>query len=86
MPEAVDYRGLTGSRAAPATFLRGFATAIGAAISIYFVIVAFCIFMIVKLINSARRQPAPEPEVPPAPTRDQTLLMEIRDAIQTKGV
>jgi len=53
-------------------------------ILINFVIVAFCIFMIVKLINSARRQPAPEPEVPPAPTRDQTLLMEIRDALRNR--
>ena len=47
-----------------------------------FLIVAFCVFMIVKLINRARRQPEPAPAVPPAPTREETLHTEIRDAIR----
>jgi large conductance mechanosensitive channel len=50
---------------------------------INFVIVAFAIFMVVKLVNSARRKPEPAPEVPPAPTKDQELLTEIRDLLRT---
>lgn len=53
-------------------------------VAINFTIVAFCIFMLVKLINTARRKPEPAPAVPPAPTRDQELLMEIRDAIKSR--
>jgi large conductance mechanosensitive channel len=51
-----------------------------------FLIVAFAIFVVIKLINTARRKPDPAPAVPPAPTKDQELLMEIRDAIKTRGV
>ena len=51
-----------------------------------FIIVAFCIFAIVKMINSARRKPEPAPNVPPAPTRQETLLEEIRDSIRSKSV
>ena len=47
---------------------------------ITFVIVAFALFMIVKAMNAARRKRADEP-VPPGPTPEQKLLMEIRDAL-----
>jgi large conductance mechanosensitive channel len=53
-------------------------------ILINFIIVAFCIFAIVKLINIARRKPEPAPATPPAPTREESLLMEIRDAIKSR--
>jgi large conductance mechanosensitive channel len=51
-----------------------------------FLIVAIAIFAVVKLINIARRKPpaAVAPEVPPAPTREEQLLMEIRDALTAK--
>jgi large conductance mechanosensitive channel len=52
---------------------------------IEFVIVAFAVFMLVKAINTLRRrmetQPAPADQAPPAPTREEKLLMEIRDAL-----
>jgi large conductance mechanosensitive channel len=52
---------------------------------IEFTIVAFAVFMLVKAINTMRRrmetQPAPVNQAPPAPTREEKLLMEIRDAI-----
>ena len=51
-----------------------------------FTIVALAIFAVVKLINTARRKPDPVPAVPPAPTREEELLMEIRDAIKTRQV
>lgn len=54
-------------------------------IVINFLILAFCIFMIVKIFNAARRrfeaQPPPAPAVPPAPTKEQVLLTEIRDLL-----
>ena len=49
---------------------------------INFLIIAFIIFMIVKGANSLKKKPAPAPAVPPAPTTDQQLLMEIRDALR----
>ena len=51
---------------------------------INFLIVAIAIFMLVKLINMARREPDPVPAAPRAPTRDQELLMEIRDALKSR--
>ena len=47
-----------------------------------FIIVAFCIFMVVKGINSMKK-PAPEPEAAPdpEPTKEEVLLTEIRDLL-----
>jgi len=44
---------------------------------INFLIVAFAIFMVVKLINSLHRKEVASP----VPTREETLLREIRDAL-----
>jgi large conductance mechanosensitive channel len=50
---------------------------------IQFLIVAGVIFLLVKAINSARRQEAAaEPEAPSAPTPEQALLTEIRDLLK----
>jgi large conductance mechanosensitive channel len=49
---------------------------------IEFVIVAFAVFMIVKAMNAARRQEAVAPEAPPAPSREEVLLAEIRDLLR----
>ena len=45
-----------------------------------FTIVAFAIFMLVKVMNKLKAKDAAAPEAPP--TRDQVLLMEIRDALK----
>lgn len=51
-----------------------------------FTIIAFVLFMVVKGINSMKRrmatEPVPPPAVPPAPTKEEVLLTEIRDAIR----
>lgn len=49
-----------------------------------FIIIAFAIFMGVKAINRLKREEAAAPEVPPAPTRDQELLSEIRDLLKAQ--
>jgi large conductance mechanosensitive channel len=51
--------------------------------TITFLIQAIAIFLLVKMINSAKRKPAPA--APAAPTREETLLMEIRAAIRARG-
>ena len=51
-----------------------------------FVIIAFCIFMMLKGINKLNRkkeEPAPEPEAPKGPTQEE-LLAEIRDLLKNK--
>lgn len=51
-----------------------------------FLIVAFCIFIMIKFINRLRKDKAKEEEAPaPAPaepTKEETLLTEIRDLLQ----
>ena len=46
-----------------------------------FVIVAFCIFLVVKVINRLKRAPDP---TPPEPTPTEKLLTEIRDALKNR--
>lgn len=50
-----------------------------------FLIIALVLFFVVRGINVLRRQPEPEPEVAPAPTREEVLLTEIRDALRAKS-
>jgi large conductance mechanosensitive channel len=48
---------------------------------IQFLIVAFCIFLVVKAINSLKKQEAPPPAPDPEPTKEELLLTEIRDLL-----
>ncbi|WP_124979032.1 large conductance mechanosensitive channel protein MscL [Nonlabens xiamenensis] len=45
--------------------------------------VGFVLFMIVKAYNKVRKKEEPAP--PPGPTKEEQLLMEIRDAIKAKN-
>jgi len=49
---------------------------------ISFLIIAFCVFMVVKAMNKAMPKPPPPP--PPGPTKEQVLLTEIRDALRAR--
>lgn len=51
---------------------------------ISFVIVAFAIFLLIKGLNSLKKKEAAAPAAPPAPTKEQILLTEIRDALRAK--
>ena len=53
-------------------------------VMIQFLIVAFVIFLMVKLINKLRREQAETPAEPEAPTATEALLMEIRDQLKTR--
>lgn len=50
-----------------------------------FLIVAFCIFILVKAINRLQRKKAEEPAPPPEPSEEAKLLSEIRDLLKSKG-
>jgi len=47
-----------------------------------FLIIAWAIFIAVKLINRLKRE---EPAAPPAPPRQEVLLEEIRDVLKARG-
>lgn len=51
-----------------------------------FIIIAFCVFMLVKFItnlNKKKEEPA-APPAPPAPSAEEKLLTEIRDLLKNK--
>lgn len=49
-----------------------------------FLIIAAAIFMVIKGMNSMQRKQEEAPAAPPAPTREETLLAEIRDLLRQK--
>ncbi len=52
---------------------------------IEFVIIAFCVFILVKAINTlAKKKKEETPAAPPTPTKEEILLTEIRDLLKNK--
>lgn len=49
-----------------------------------FTIIAFAIFMAVKLINRLKKKEAAAPTVTPAPSKEEQLLTEIRDLLKER--
>jgi large conductance mechanosensitive channel len=49
-----------------------------------FLIVAWAVFILVKLINKLKREAPPPPPPPPAPPRQELLLEEIRDLLKAQ--
>jgi large conductance mechanosensitive channel len=49
-----------------------------------FLIVAFAIFMGIKVLNKLKREEEAAPAAPAAPTKDQELLSEIRDLLKSQ--
>lgn len=47
-----------------------------------FTIVAFCLFLVIKAMNAAKKKEAEAPAAPPAPTKEEQLLTEIRDLLK----
>ena len=46
-----------------------------------FIIIAFCIFMMIKAMNKLKKKEEPAPEAPKGPTQEE-LLAEIRDLLK----
>ena len=46
------------------------------------IIVGFVLFMIVKAVNKAKKKKVEAPAGPPAPTKEEVLLGEIRDLLK----
>ncbi len=53
-------------------------------VAIQFIVVAFVMFLVIKAINNMRKKQADIPAAPPAPSTEEKLLMEIRDALKNK--
>lgn len=50
-----------------------------------FLIVAFAVFMVVRNFNKLKRQEEEAPKAPPAPSKEEVLLTEIRDALRAQS-
>jgi len=51
---------------------------------ISFFIVAVVLFLIIKGVNASRKKEVEAPAAPPAPSNEEKLLMEIRDALKNR--
>ena len=85
------YTQLTGMKVAPATPLAdakkaGAVLAWGNFLTIVlnFVIIAWVLFLVVRGINRLQRKEAEKSAEPPAPTKQEVLLTEIRDILAKK--
>jgi large conductance mechanosensitive channel len=47
-----------------------------------FLIVAFAVFLVIKAIVASKRKEEAAPAAPPAPTKEEVLLTEIRDLLK----
>lgn len=50
-----------------------------------FLIIAFSIFMVIKIIGKFRRKKEEAPAAPPAPSKEEVLLTEIRDLLKEQN-
>lgn len=49
-----------------------------------FLIIGVSTFLVIKAMNKMKRKKVEEPAAPPAPTKEETLLTEIRDLLKNK--
>lgn len=50
-----------------------------------FIIIAFSIFLFIKLMNSLKHKEEAKPTPPPAPSKEEELLTEIRDLLKKQS-
>ena len=77
--EVMDAAGNITTKAVPEVFIKygEFITSI-----IDFMVVAFVMFLVIKAMNKMKEKEAETPAAPPAPTKEETLLTEIRDLLK----
>lgn len=51
-------------------------------LTLNFIIIAFVLFIVIRLMNQVKRQQQAAPALPPKPSREQELLAEIRDLLK----
>lgn len=51
-------------------------------VTVDFLIIAFAIFMVIKLMNRMKKAKEEAPAAPPAPSKEEILLTEIRDLLK----
>jgi large conductance mechanosensitive channel len=49
-----------------------------------FIIIAFAIFMMIKLMNTMQKKEVAKPAAPPPPSKEELLLAEIRDILKRR--
>jgi large conductance mechanosensitive channel len=76
---AGDFESLAAAQAAGAATLN-YGVFINTVVN--FLIVAFAIFMLIKVINNLKKKEEAAPAPPPEPTVEQKLLTEIRDLLK----
>ena len=54
------------------------------AIILDFIIIAFAIFCVIKLLNKLQKKKEEAPPAPPAPSKEELLLTEIRDLLKER--
>lgn len=72
LPEALTKEGIKPATIGYGAFLQA---------TIDFIIVAFAIFLVVKLLNSMKKKQEAAPETPAGPSEEVLLLREIRDSM-----
>lgn len=53
---------------------------------INFLLIAFVVFLLVRMVNNLRKKEADVPADPPAPTTEEKLLTEIRDLLKAQVI
>lgn len=53
--------------------------------TVYFLIIAFALFLVVRTINKLKKQEEAAPEAPPEPSAEEVLLAEIRDLLKARS-
>jgi len=53
--------------------------------TLYFLIIAFVLFIVIQGMNRLKKKEEEQPAVPPAPTTTEKLLSEIRDLLKTQS-
>jgi large conductance mechanosensitive channel len=55
-------------------------------VSFDFIVIAFCIFLMIKALNKLSRKKETTPPEPPQPSDEVKLLTEIRDTLKTRNL
>ncbi len=87
----VDFKNLSAKMTPPALVEGAAATPVEIKYGLFlqatfdFLIIAFCVFAIVKGMNHLKKKEAAAPAAPSEPTAQEKLLTEIRDVLKARG-